>query len=307
MKQKVVCIGEILWDSIPLGLFLGGAPYNVAYHLHNLDQKTEIISKVGDDALGREALRRVGHIGVSTDFIQTDTEFATGFVKVSLDKEGVPKYDIIEPVAWDRIEITPQSKELIKSSSAVVFGTLAQRSKVSRESIQLFADASSLKVVDLNLRPPYDDQDIVKLTLELTDVLKLNQDELYQLKDWFKLPKSDQEAVLRLVDEYELQTVCVTQGAEGAILYFENQWFFHEGYEIDVVDTVGAGDAFLAVLITGILNNVDPIKILDYASYLGAFVATEYGPIPMYRLNNFTDIKSLNVRQKIPNSRELYG
>ena len=278
----VVCVGEILWDALPAGLFLGGAPFNVACHLHSLGARTEVISRLGRDRLGVEALRRVRGKGLSTDLIQLDDHLPTGFVTVSLEGEGGPAYEIHAPAAWDAIEATEASLRQAARARAVVFGSLAQRNPVSHRGIRRICQAAPLRVFDVNLRPPHDDVDVVRESLEMAGIVKLNQEELGRMAAWFDLPTGLRVAALALAERFHCDTLCVTRGEEGAALLHRGRWLEHPGYPVEVVDTVGAGDAFLAALLHGLLTGVPDEMLLGRACRLGAYVASCPGAIPTY-------------------------
>lgn len=291
-KQKIMCFGEVLWDSLPAGLFLGGAPLNVCYHLNHLGIKAEMCSKVGDDRLGEEALRRIEKKGISLKNIQLDDVEETGFVEVEMTKEGEPRYDIIKPVAWDFVELTPSLEKLAKNSWGVVFGTLAQRNDVSKGTIRELWKRDYRKILDLNLRPPYDDKEIVHDSLKAADIIKMNNEELNQIKDWFDLPAGERESVESLADHFGSSLVCITKGANGAILFQDGYWFEHNGYQVKGKDSVGAGDAFFAALIYGIQHGREGKELLKYANATGSLVAKRSGATPEYSFESIEKIIS---------------
>ncbi|MFW5972642.1 MAG: carbohydrate kinase family protein [Bacteroidota bacterium] len=297
MNDEILCVGEILWDALPAGLFLGGAPFNVACHLHALGNEVHLVSRVGDDVLGREALRRLHDRGLSGDLVQIDDEVPTGFVRVSLDDRGVPGYEIVEPAAWDFIRATPEAVARASGASAIVFGTLAQRSMRSREALRELLRTDALKVIDLNLRPPYDDPAVIEWSLEVADVVKLSDGELDYLRDLLSLPVDPVNSLHALGERFSLDSVCVTAGADGATLWQQGNVFRHLGYNVRVQDTVGAGDAFLAALLTGLLRGVAGEELLDLANRLGAFVASQSGATPAYAIDGLRDILQLPLLQ----------
>ncbi len=293
MKKKILCAGEILWDSVPPGLFLGGAPYNAGYHLNKLGQDVHIISRVGNDDLGREAVKRAAESGVFTDLIQVDPELPTGFVEVKLGKDGIPEYNIKKPAAWDEIVLEPELAGVAESADALIFGTLAQRSETSRKTIRQLAQAGCLKVLDLNFRFPHVDPDIAGQSLQIADVVKMNHEELEYLQQWFNLSGGMKEAVRKLSDRFSLELVCVTRGAEGAVLWDGSRFREGKSYTVEVADTVGSGDAFLAVLVSGYLDGVPPQKLIGYSNRMGAFIAAKNGGTPDYSLNSIEEIDTL--------------
>lgn len=297
MANKIVCIGEILWDSIPYGLVLGGAPYNVAYHLKRLGEDVSFISSVGDDRLGDEALKRVRNSGLSIDHIQVDGRLPTGFVEVILGDDGVPDYDIKMPVAWDEIALTGDSKQVINRADALIFGTLAQRSDTSRKTIQWIENSKGIKILDLNFRYPYVDKDIVKQSMKLADIVKLNEDELNDLKSWYTLTDDTKKSLKYIADQFSLNTICLTRGSIGAVLWNDGEFSEFDGYQVNVRDTVGSGDAFLAAFISGYLKNIDLREVIDYSNRLGAFVASHNGGTPGYSIDSYSDIPTLPLNR----------
>lgn len=293
MKNKIVTIGEILWDSMARGLFPGGAPYNVAYHLARLGENTVLISRVGNDHLGREAVKRARQSGILTEFIQKDAELPTGFVEVEVRDHGIPDYDIKKPAAWDEIRLTEAVKNEILSADAVVFGTLAQRSLTSRNTIQWIQSFGGLKVLDLNLRSPYDDREVVEQSLGIADFVKMNDEELEKIRDWYNLPEKPEQAVAELAGIFGLQTICITCGSQGAWLWKEGDFTKSSGYDVEVADTVGSGDAFLAVMVAGYLKQIPSQDLLDLSNRLGAFVASQEGGMPAYSIDSILDIHTL--------------
>jgi fructokinase len=276
----VLCIGEILWDSLASGLFLGGAPFNVAGHLRPLGVPAAVVSRVGRDRLGTEARARAARLGVATDLIQVDDALPTGFVSVTVDAEGSPSYEIEAPAAWDAIEVVPGLVERGAAARAVLFGSLAQRHPTTRGTIHALLEAARMRVFDVNLRPPFDDPDIVCESLGKADVVKLNELELELIGGWFDLPGGVRDCAMAIAERFGCGTVCVTRGARGAALLREGRWSEHPGYRIVVRDTVGAGDAFLAALLAGLLAREDDEGLLREANRRGAYVASREGAIP---------------------------
>lgn len=284
MKDTILCIGEVLWDAMPAGLFLGGAPYNVACHLRRLGQPAALVSRVGDDVLGREVLRRLDAKSLGADFVQVDPDLPTGFVEVAVDAEGSPAYEIVQPAAWDAIALDREARVAAADARAVVFGSLAQRAEPSRRTVRALSTAGALAVFDVNLRPPFVDQGVVRTSLEVADFVKLNEDELEVLGAWFGLPGDLCAAVEGLAEAFGCRLVCVTRGGQGAALWHNGAWAEHPGYPATVRDTVGAGDAFLAALLASVLEGKDAAAALDLACRLGAFVASKSGATPDYEI-----------------------
>lgn len=279
-RTEVLCVGEVLWDALPGGLFLGGAPFNVACHLRAAGRPVAMVSRVGDDQLGREALRRAERHGVRTDLMQTDAERPTGFVRVDVDAAGTPTYEILAPAAWDAIAPTEELLARAADASAIVFGTLAQRHALSRRTIRELWRSRALMVYDVNLRPPFDDREVVRASLERADVVKLAEGELARLAEWFGLRGAPREMMASLARTFTCSVVCVTRGSRGAALWHDGAWTEHPGFTVDVRDTVGAGDAFLAILLAGLLDGTADAELLEQANRVGAYVATQWGAVP---------------------------
>ena len=294
MNNTILCIGEVLWDAMPAGLFLGGAPFNVACHLHMLGEDVAFVSRVGDDVLGREVLRRMQMRGMEVELVQVDPAWATGFVEVTLGEAGVPDYVIREPAAWDAIALTDALHERASQARAIIFGSLAQRRETSRRTIRALEATEATRIFDVNLRPPFVDRDIVNASLRLADVIKLNDDELFQIVRWWGLPVATHRAGAEaLAARFGLETVCITRGAAGAALWKNGAWWEHAGYTVTVKDTVGAGDAFLAGLLHKLLAGEDEEAVLAFACRLGAFVATRSGATPAYEADALAEISTL--------------
>lgn len=278
--SEILCVGEVLWDALPAGLFLGGAPFNVACHLRAAGLPVAMVSRVGTDRLGEEALRRVARYGVGIDLIQVDPALPTGFVRVTVEDAGEPEYEIIEPAAWDAIAPSEALLRRAAEARAIVFGSLAQRNPVTRGTIERLWETRALKVFDVNLRPPYDDREIVHRSLRHADVVKMNDDEMRRVAAWFDLRGGEREVAAALAETLGAGIVCVTRGRHGAAMWRDGRWTDHPGFEVEVRDTVGAGDAFLAVLLAGLLTGMEDRALLRHANLIGAYVVTQFGAVP---------------------------
>ena len=279
---EVLCVGELLWDALPAGLFLGGAPFNVACYLSAAGVPVAMVSRVGADRLGEEALRRAQRYGVETDLVQVDPSLPTGFVSATIDESGQPTYVIEDAAAWDAIEASEVLLGRAEKSRAIVFGSLAQRHATTRRTIERLWESSALQVFDVNLRPPFEDRDVIRRSLQRADVVKVNREELQRLASWFEFPRGERESASALSGEFSCPVVCVTRGAAGAALWRNDTWTEHPGFEVKVRDTVGAGDAFLAVLLAGLLSGADSEALLKNANRIGADVASRAGALPVY-------------------------
>jgi len=292
MAGEIVCVGEVLWDSLPDGLFLGGAVFNAACHLRALGEPAVFASRVGDDELGREVLRRMERRGLDPGWVQVDRDLETGFVAVKLDSPGSPRFEILEPSAWDAIEPDGALIEIARTASALVHGSLALRNGVSRETLRLLFETGVPRVFDVNLRPPFVNPAVVEECLRGASIVKLNEEEWEAVRDWLKISGGDQAAAGDLAARFGIETICVTRGARGAALWTRGIWAEDPGFRVDVVDTVGAGDAFLAALIAGFRMDRTPARILEEACLLGAFVATRPGATPAIDRTEIEKIRS---------------
>lgn len=295
MSDDILCVGEILWDALPDGLFLGGAPFNVACHLRALGEEVAFVSRVGDDRLGDEALRRLRARGLDDGLMQVDDQLPTGFVRVALDAPDDPDYEIVEPAAWDAIARTEALRRRADQAAALVFGSLAQRAEPTRTTIQALCRTDAMGVFDINLRPPYIDRSVIEQSLRAAGVVKLNHEELDRLRTWFDLPDGPAAAMDALGTTFDCRAVCATWGGNGARLWADGQTWHHPGHDATVVDTVGAGDAFLAALLSGLLRGQDGAALLDLANRLGAYVASHAGATPDYAVDDLAGIASLSL------------
>lgn len=296
-SKKIACVGEILWDGLPSGLFLGGAPLNVCLNLNELGTDTVMISRVGNDRLGKEAVSRLEARGLNTDPIQVDAKHETGFVSVTLSEEGDPEYEIIQPAAWDFIDIdSNETEDLFSDSWAIVYGTLAHRINAKLAGL---SEVNCLKVLDMNLRAPHYRKEKVIELVSRCDLLKINVAELNLLKEWCSLPESFENACRAISSRFECDTVCVTRGSRGSLLLYQGEWFEHPGYEVRVGDAVGAGDAFLAALLYGLKNGGAARELLPLANAAGALVTSRAGATPNYSIAQLQSIvrqRSLSVK-----------
>jgi fructokinase len=280
-KKNIVCFGEVLWDLLPSGKIAGGAPMNVAVHANQLGLNAIMISAVGDDELGKGILSFLLSRGLSVENIQKN-EYQTGIVEVTLDAKGSPSYAIIETVAWDFIRLTELAKSTIQAADALVFGSLALRNEISKQSLlQLLTDAK-LKILDINLRKPFYTSELTDELLRVADIVKVNDDELKMICSWYGQSGNEIQNASFLKERYQLRGIIVTRGANGAFFIDEkNEMFEHQGFKVAVNDTIGSGDSFLAAFITKWLNGETPAETLKYACAVGAFVATQKGATPV--------------------------
>ncbi len=285
-RPVVVGIGEILWDLLPAGKQLGGAPANFAYHAAALGAAGIVVSRVGDGDLGQQILARLDSLGLDRRYVSVDPLHPTGTVDVRLGPGGVPDYVIHDGVAWDSLQFTPELSELASHADAVCFGTLGQRTSASRRTIGKFLEAlkpQCLRIFDINLRQTHYDRALVHQMLMRSDVLKLNDAELPIVTGMFGILGQGSEAVRNLMSRYPLKLVALTHGPAGARLQGIGESSTHPGFTAAVsanADTVGAGDAFTAALAIGLLREMPLQEINAIANRLASSVCTQRSATP---------------------------
>jgi fructokinase len=278
-----VGIGELLWDLLPSGKALGGAPINVAAHAVQLGLRGAAISAVGADEDGREIRRRLQGMGLDLSGLQEHPQLPTGLVSVRLDQAGSPDFTIHAPSAWDDIRMDDALERLAQAADAVVFGSLGQRDARSHATIVRFLSRvrpGCLKVFDINLRRPFFSKDSIIASLDVADVLKMNETELPILSDMLEV-SGDETAQLRAIRKrFDLDLIIYTRGAAGSRLVTEHVDISHPGCPTTVVDAVGAGDAFTATVTAGLVRGQDPVRIQESANRVAAFVCSQAGAVP---------------------------
>jgi len=283
MSFKVIGIGEVLWDLLPAGRQLGGAPANFAFHANALGASASVITRVGDDPFGHEILQRFEEMQLPKETVQVDDEAPTGTVTVTLNENGVPHFVIHEHVAWDRMVVTNAALETIQKAEAVCFGSLAQRNPTSRAAIQQLVAAApkdALRIFDINLRQKFYSREVIEQSLHLANVLKLNDSELPIVTAMLELGSSPREQIERLAQRFELRLVVLTRGADGSLIYQKGRWSEQPPQPVQIVDTVGAGDAFTAALTIGLLNQVDLDEVHAAAAEIAGYVCSRAGATP---------------------------
>lgn len=282
-KFVIAGIGEILWDILADTESLGGAPINFAYHTNALGAEGVAISTVGDDKRGAAALRQLEERGVATACVSVVTGAVTGYVQADIDADGVATYTFPDNVAWDAIVINEEARRAAKRLDAVCFGSLAQRSRRSRQAIEGFIgllDEKVLKVFDLNIRQNFYSQELIEASLKIADVLKLNEDEIIVIKEMFDLKGDDATVLQGLITRFGLGLCVLTRGGHGSLLVSKNGISDHGGYAAEIVDTIGAGDSFTAAAILGLLQQQDLDTINEYANRIAAYVCSQQGAMP---------------------------
>lgn len=282
MDKIIVGLGEILWDMFPEGKVLGGAPANFAYHVSQFGLNGYAISAIGKDALGDEILQILGNKSLNTHLEKVD--FPTGTVQVTLSGKGIPQYEICEGVAWDNIPYTDTIDALAKRTKAVSFGSLAQRNDVSYNTINQFLDTvpeNAMKIFDINLRQDFYSRELIDKSLKKCNVLKINDEELIVVADMLKLNNASEiEIANKLMNIYQLNMLVLTKGIEGSYVFSANETSFLPTPQVEVVDTVGAGDSFTAGLVASLLKGKSIREAHQKAVEVSAFVCTQQGAMP---------------------------
>lgn len=289
--SRVVSFGEILWDKLPSGKVPGGAPLNFAYRLNSFQNSLSIISKVGDDSLGKGLTEFLNKNGLDTEHIQISKIYKTGEVNVSIDKNGIADYDILNPVAWDDISLNLKNIELTKNSSVFVFGSLICRNMTSRRTLKELLKIAPFKLFDINLRSPYYNMNLIEELMLSSDFIKFNYEEIEEISTIYINKKATLENMIETISENtKTKNICVTMGEKGACYYTNNSFYYQDGFKINVLDTVGAGDSFLATLVEGILNKTKPQEILKKACAVAALVASKEGATPTVSMSEINDL-----------------
>jgi len=277
----ITCFGEVLWDVFPTHRKIGGAPLNVASRLQSFNHEVNMISAVGNDEPGTKILAYLKDNNINTNCVQILDDYKTGEVTVTLNKKGAASYTIEYPVAWDKIALQNNAEKLVENSDVLVYGSLATRDETSRETLYKLIDIAKYTVFDVNLRSPHFTHEILIYLMEKSHFIKFNDDELYEIaKAMGSKHNALEQNLLFISKKTNTKHICVTKGQHGAVLLYNGTLFYNSGYQINVVDTVGAGDSFLASLISQLQNNEPPQKAIDFACAVGALVAQSEGANP---------------------------
>ena len=263
---------------------------NVAFHAQNLGLNAKMISRVGMDQLGEDLMAFLQKKKVDTRLVQKDLKCPTGVVNVALDAHGSPSYEIVQEVAWDHIQVTPDDEKAVQAADAFVFGSLAARTELVKKTLLHLLGKAKLKVFDVNLRPPFVDRQLIQQLLNEADMVKMNDEELAIISDWYSSNKHELAQAEDLFKVLNLKTIIVTKGAKGAFAINDGQVFESNGIPIQVEDTIGSGDAFLASFLSKFLNEIPTSECLNFACKVGALVATKKGGTPTF---SFEDISKI--------------
>jgi fructokinase len=283
MGVKILAVGEVLWDLLPAGRQLGGAPGNFVCHAQALGAEARLVTQIGNDALGREVLERFLQKGIPTDTLTVDPHAPTGTVSVELGAGGQPTFTIHENAAWDCLSLTDASLAAAACCDAICFGSLGQRSEIARTAIRRLVGgtrANGMRIFDVNLRAPFYGRKVIEASLELANVLKLNDQELPILAEMFGLPRGIDQILAEMLRRYDLRLIALTRGSGGSLLVTPNGRSEHAGVSTDVRDTVGAGDAFTAAMTLGVLKRWNLDQISQRANEVAAYVCSQSGATP---------------------------
>jgi fructokinase len=286
-----LCFGEVLFDVLPDKRVVGGASLNVAIWLHRLGNQVCMLSAVGKDELGKELMEFISAQGLNTDLIAVNDKFPTSTVNVKLDADGVATYSIEKPVAWDEISLSDAVKEKSEHATYLIYNSLTVRSETSRSTLFRLLKNDAYKVLDVNLRPPHYDKETLIELMRAADFIKFNEEEILETAAYFKSGVQDlREAVLLLSAQTKTDTICVTLGGDGVLLYKDDKFHSFGGFKVAVKDTIGAGDSFLAALLSQLHQQIPVDKALRFACALGALVASREGAVPEIALSEI-DLK----------------
>ena len=281
MMKKIICFGEVLWDVFPTHKKIGGAPLNVAVRLRSFGNQASIISSIGEDQDGNDILEFLREKGVKIDAVQINSNYPTGSVSVLLDESGSATYTIDFPRAWDYINSNEIIEEDVASSDAFIFGSLAARHEYTKNSLMQLLKRAKFKVFDVNLRAPHYTQELLIELMQESDFIKFNEEELLEIAQYLGSSFSKIEENVRYISEAtNTLQICVTRGGDGALLFMNNEFYQHSGFKVKVVNTVGAGDSFLASLIHCLLQEKSPEEALEFACAVGGLVTQSEGANP---------------------------
>lgn len=279
-SKRVLCFGEALWDFTPTGKLPGGAPMNVALRLALLGVDTQFLSRVGNDELGSELVRYMAEQGLNTDYVQVDEHQPTGSVNADVSDRHSIRYEIVAPAAWDYIDAMAFMEAAGSPADVVVFGSLAARHDVSLKSLLHILERTRLKVFDVNLRPPFDQRETVERLLHESDWVKLNENELDAISKWIGVDDTGDDALALIAAHYALEIVCLTRGASGATVLHGDALLRQAAFDVQVIDTIGCGDAFLGTWLAHMLDGDEPRNALRMACAAGAMAASRAGANP---------------------------
>jgi len=279
-KKSIVCYGEVLWDMLPTGKVAGGAPMNVAFHANNFGMDAQMISAVGQDELGQELLQFLTQKGIATNFIVNTDALPTSTVEVTLNETGSASYEIVEPVAWDTLLVDEAMIDAVAKSDYLLFGSLICRSANNVRQLFRLLEKANTVVFDVNLRPPFYSQSLLEILLKESDIVKMNEDELALIADWYGAKKDMAGQMTFLKDKFKIATLLISKGKDGACCLHDKLLVEQGSFPVEVQDTVGSGDSFLAAFLYQLSQGSSWQACLEFACATGALVATKSGGTP---------------------------
>lgn len=292
----VVCFGEVLWDIFPEGTRAGGAPFNAAYNIYKSGFDVKMLSRVGNDELGTKLTDQIKGWGLTAEYIQVDQEHPTSTVIAKIDEHNEATYDIVNHVAWDYIDFLPGYETLISNAEAFVFGSLSSRNPKTKETLMKLLELAKLKIFDVNFRAPYIDVDLIKELLHKADIVKMNKAEMRQIMQYFSEEYvSEDESAAFIQDHFKIREIVLTKGSKGARYFVGKENYGSPALSIEIADTVGSGDAFLAGFISKRVQGKAPEEIMEEAIALGAFITSKSGACPDYEYEEFQAFKNQNL------------
>jgi fructokinase len=288
---KAVAYGEVLWDVFDNEKKIGGAPLNVALRMKTLGCDVAMISCVGKDEDGEAIINQVKSLGLETNAIMQSENFPTGLVNVTLNERGSATYEIAYPSAWDKIVLNDFAKKVVADADVLIYGSLVCRDEVSRKSLEELLQTKVYKVFDVNLRKPHYSYEILEQLMHSADFIKFNDEELLEIAAAMQSPFEGLEENMHfMAEKTNVNAMCVTKGKHGALLMWEGKLYDNSGYPVEVSDTVGAGDSFLAALTTSLLSGKEPQAAIDFACAIGALVAASPGANPIISTSKIEDL-----------------
>jgi len=294
-KSYVVCFGEVLWDIFPEGTRAGGAPFNAGYNVYKAGTEVKMLSRIGNDELGQKLIDQIQGWGITTDYIQIDSEHPTSTVIAKIDAHNEATYEIIDNVAWDYIAFLPEHEELVSKAEAFVFGSLSARNPKTRKTMLKLLEFAKLKIFDVNFRPPFIDIDLIQELLHKADIVKMNKAEMRQIMEFLNEKYvSEDESATFIQNHFTIREIILTKGSKGARYFIGDRSYDFSAIPITIADTVGSGDAFLSGFISKRIQGKSPEEIMTEAISLGAFITSKPGACPDYQYEEFEKFRDQN-------------
>lgn len=279
-KNSIICFGEVLWDVLPTHKVAGGATMNVAFHANNFGMDAQMISAIGNDELGKELINFLQQKAIKTDLIHTNYTFPTSTVQVTLNEKGAASYEIVEPVAWDFLHADESRLNAVSSTDLLLFGSLVCRKEGNLQTLLQLIGKAQKTVFDVNLRPPFYSQSLIETLLEKANIVKMNDEELAKIISWYGVKKSIKEQMIFVMKKFDIETLIMTEGKHGAYCMHDKVLYSQKSFAVEVQDTVGSGDSFLAAFLYKMLGGHHWQDCLEFACATGALVATKSGGTP---------------------------